>query len=112
MSTIFAKNLRMYRSIARMTQADLAKASGITRAVVNNYELARSEPSFETLCKMATVLGVDITDLVEDKGPSPDYIRRVLVTDEESALLQAYREADPIYRTVALDILRDHQRRT
>jgi hypothetical protein len=34
----------------------------------------------------------------------------MLVTDDEAGLLQAYREADPIYQNVALDILRSHRR--
>jgi len=110
MSINFARNLKAYRNAMRMTQADLAKAAGITRAVINNYELGRSEPSFDNLCKMADVLGVEITDLVEPEAQIPNYIRRIQVTDDESALVQAYREADPVYRAVALEILRNHRR--
>lgn len=110
MSIKFAKNLRAYRALAHMTQTDLAKAVGITRSVVNNYELGRSEPSFENLCRMADALGVEISDLVEGEEQIPDYIRRIQVTDEESALIQAYRKADPVYRGVALEILKNHRK--
>lgn len=109
MSKNFARNLRAYRAMANMTQTDLAKACEITRAAVNNYELGRSEPSFENLCKMAAALGVDIADLLSDKPSTPDYVRMAQVTDEESALLQLFREADPVYRGVAMDILRAHK---
>lgn len=107
MSNTFAKNLRAYRMLAGMTQADLAKATDTTRSSINNYEAAKSEPNFETLCLFARVLGVDITDLIQ--GQVPDFTRRMQVTDDESALLQAYRDADPVYRNVVLDILRSHK---
>lgn len=109
MSKTFAANLRAYRALAHMTQTDLAKAAGITRAMVNNYEQATSEPSFEALCRIATVLGVDVTDLIRE-GEIPDYVRKVQVTDDEAGLLQAYREAEPVYRTVAVEILRTHKK--
>ena len=109
MSKNFARNLRAYRAMANLTQTDLAKACEITRAAVNNYELGRSEPSFANLCKMAAVLGVEVTDLISDSLIIPNYVRVAQVTDEESALLQLFREADPVYRSVAMDILRAHK---
>lgn len=109
MSQIFAKNLRAYRMMSRMTQQDLASAAGVTRSAINNYEAGKSEPSFEALCHLADILGVSLTELVT-QHEIPDYARRELVTDDESAVLQAYREADPVYQSVALDILRSHRR--
>lgn len=109
MSKMFAENLRTYRQMANLTQEDLARSVSITRNAVANYESGRSEPNFEILCKFAEILGVDIMDLLSE-GTVPDYMRRVQVTDEEWALLQAYREADPIYQTVAMDVLRSHKR--
>ena len=110
MSKTFAENLRNYRLLNHMTQMDLAYASETTRSNINNYESGRSEPSFELLCRFANVLGVEITDLVEEHEGYPDMMRRTLVADEEAALLQAYRAADPVYQRVALDILRAHRR--
>ncbi len=110
MSRTFAKNLRAYRTMAHMTQADLAKAAETTRSAVNNYELAKSEPSFEVLCKFSTVLGVSFDDLINEHEYYQEFIRRVQVTDEEWAVLNAYRAADPVYRVIALDILRAHKK--
>lgn len=110
MSKTFGKNLKTFRALARMTQSDLANAASITRAAVNNYELGRSEPSFENLCRMAAALGVEITDLVGEQEQIPAYVRVMQVTDEESALLQAYRAAESTYQTVALDVLRAHRK--
>ena len=110
MSRTFGKNLKNYRMLAEMSMQDLANATGIGRSSINNYERSVAEPSFENLCTIARVLGVEITDLVEERESYPDYVMRVQVTDEESALLQAYREADPVYQNVALEILRSHRK--
>ena len=108
MSKVFADNLKTYRILADMTQTDLANAIGITRSAVNNYESAKSEPSFEVLCKFASKLGVSIMDLVEEHDPVPDFTRRIQVSDQEAFLLDIYRKADPTYQSVAVDILRAH----
>lgn len=110
MSKIFAVNLRTYRLLAGMTQNDLANATGITRSAVNNYECAKSEPSFAVLCRFAAALGVDLEVLVTEQHVTPDTVRRVQVTDAEWALLDVYRKADPTYQTVAYDILKAHRR--
>ena len=105
----FGRNLRHYRMMVGMTQEDLARATGVTRGSLSNYEINRTEPEFEFICRAAQVLGVSIDQLFADKVDN-DYIARMLVTDDEAGLLQAYREADPIYQNVALDILRSHRR--
>lgn len=110
MSKTFGKNLLAYRTMAGMTQEDLAKTAGITRNAVANYEVGRSEPKFEIACIFSRVLGVDLSDLLEEHTEYPNNIMRIQVTDEEHAMLQAFREADPIYRNVALDILRSHKK--
>ena len=110
MSKVFALNLRNYRLLAHMTQGELAEAAGITRASVNNYELGRSEPPFEVLCKFAEVLGVELSNLVTEHEIVGENHRKWLLSDEEAAIIQAYREADPIYQGVALTILREHKK--
>ena len=107
MSKVFGDNLRAYRVMAHMTQSDLANAAGTTRSAVNNYESAKSEPSFDMLCKFAYVLGVDIPDLLTEHEIQ-NYVRRVQVTDREAFLLDVFRKADPTFQSAAIDILRAH----
>lgn len=92
-----------------MTQADLAKAVGLTRSAINNYEAAKSEPAFQILVQIARVLGLDLTDLMVEHDSYPEYNRAMQVTEDEEFLLELYRHADPVYRQVAEDILRQHQ---
>nr|PZN43745.1 MAG: hypothetical protein DIU70_03370 [Bacillota bacterium] len=44
-----------------LSQQELAEAIGFSRPAVNSWEHGRSEPSFETLQKIATVLGKPLT---------------------------------------------------
>ncbi len=108
MSKVFADNLKLYRNLLGMTQTDLAMSAGITRSAVNNYESAKSEPNFEVLCKFASILGVDIDDLITNSNKIPEFTRRALITEDERFLLDIYRNADPTYQNVAIDILRMH----
>ena len=111
MSRMFAKNLKYYRIAAGLTQEDLAKSTGVTRSSIANYESNRSEPSFEFLCQAVRVLGVTMNELIEDRPEHPNFVRIAQVTDEEMALLQLYRNADPVFKNVAFDILGAHPRR-
>lgn len=109
MSDAFAKNLKAYRTMLNMTQEDLAKAVGIKRSALSNYELGRSEPDFEIFVRFSRVLGVDPLDLLREHETYPDYYRMMQVTEDEEFLLEIYRHADPVYQQVAEDVLQQHQ---
>ena len=108
MSKVFAENLRFYRRNLGITQEELARRVGTTRSSINNYESAKSEPNFEGLCCLTRELGVELDQLLLEQDYTVPYIYTRQVTDEEAALLDFYRKADPVYRSVALDILRSH----
>ena len=110
MSKIFAQNLRFYRRNLGITQEELARRVGTTRSSINNYESAKSEPNFEGLCYLTRELGVELDQLLLEQDYTVPYIHTRQVTDDEAALLSAYREAEPVYQTVALDILRQHKK--
>jgi len=107
-SKVFAENLRFYRRNLGITQEELARRVGTTRSSINNYESAKSEPNFEGLCCLTRELGVELDQLLLEQDYTVPYIYTRQVTDEEAALLDFYRKADPVYRSVALDILRSH----
>jgi transcriptional regulator with XRE-family HTH domain len=46
------------RSRARLSQAELARAAGMTRSVVNAYERGRRQPSVEALARLAGAAGL------------------------------------------------------
>ena len=98
----FEKRLKEARIRAGMTQADLARAVGVTKGAVGNYESGVSSPKETILIKLMEVLGVDANYLYQD------FIRTPVLTDEEARLLDAYRAADERARDDAFRMLAEH----
>lgn len=66
---VVGKNLGRLRREKKMTQAELAKASGITRVGYSKIERGETNPRAETLRKLARSLGVNISQLVTSVVP-------------------------------------------
>jgi transcriptional regulator with XRE-family HTH domain len=63
----FAEKLKKARENAGITQMKLAEQSGVALRTIQNWENDLRRPSkIETVQKVATVLGVDATDLLSD----------------------------------------------
>lgn len=56
----FASMLKQLREQSRLSQKDIADYLGITRQAVASYELAKREPDYEILKKLADYFGVSI----------------------------------------------------
>jgi transcriptional regulator with XRE-family HTH domain len=63
--TPFATNLRSIRTECMLSLADVGKLMGTSRQVVWSWETGRTEPTFEQLTRLATVLGVTTDDLLK-----------------------------------------------
>jgi transcriptional regulator with XRE-family HTH domain len=59
--------IRNRRSFLRLRQEDLAEISGVTIKTIHLVEQGKGNPSFETLEKLASILGLEI--LVQVKQP-------------------------------------------
>ena len=57
-------NLSTIRKSKRLTQAELAAASGINRVTIAKYETGRQEPTVENAYRLATALGVTVDALI------------------------------------------------
>ena len=55
----FSKQLKDLRRESKCSQAELAKAIGVSKSSINMYERGEREPSFETVRKLADHFGVD-----------------------------------------------------
>ena len=56
--------LRVWRELRNLTQADLARASGVNRVQIVEIEAGRSTGSVHTLRKLADALGVAVDDII------------------------------------------------
>lgn len=61
---ILAKNVRRLREHLEISQAKLGEAIGTDQAPVGLIELARSNPTLQTLEVLATALGTTVADLL------------------------------------------------
>lgn len=67
---MFSKNLRYYRLKNSLSKAELAKQSGLTPMAITNYENGTRKPNMDILKKLATVLGVHISDFLAVRNES------------------------------------------
>lgn len=81
LNQIIAVNLKALRQERNMTMGQLAKASGISKAMLSDMEKGNSNPTINTILKVATGLGVSYTQLMEP-------------VQKDSALVR-YDEAEP-----------------
>lgn len=56
--------LRVWREFRNLTQAGLARSSGVNRVQIVDIEAGRSSGSVHTLRKLATALAVSVDDLI------------------------------------------------
>jgi len=65
---LLARNLRRLRLQREWSQDDLADAAGVRQALVSALEVATSNPTLESLDKIAAALGVAVADLLVPGG--------------------------------------------
>jgi transcriptional regulator with XRE-family HTH domain len=66
------RNIKYYRELRGWTQEDLARLAGIVRATLGKYETGPNKPDYNTLKKLANLLGVTIDTLLDNSLPIPD----------------------------------------
>jgi transcriptional regulator with XRE-family HTH domain len=60
-----AEKLKELRNRAGLSQSELARASGLSLAAIQDYEQDRREPRFPSLVKLAAALGTDCRAFAE-----------------------------------------------
>ena len=83
------KEMRIKRGL---TQPDLSRATGISKATISNYELGRSTPDMRSLALLMDALDVDANYIMQDEIAEYTKIKTGMTSDE--ALLQTYRSLD------------------
>jgi transcriptional regulator with XRE-family HTH domain len=65
------KNIKVFRSIKQLSQADLADKAGISITFLSNIERGNNFPLAGTLCNLAKALDVEVFELFQgDLVPS------------------------------------------
>lgn len=92
---------------ANMKQADLARATGLSKGGISNYVMGRYEPKSDIISKLALALncsemwlmGYDVPK--ERKKNTPDKLQ---LTEGEKMLLELFRQIPKEQQTVFLEM--------
>lgn len=97
--------IKKYREENGFTQEDLARAIGTSKQAIFKYEkgVVTNIP-LDKVEMISAVLNVSPAELVGWVTETP----KSSLSENEERLLEAYRQADPLYRTVALEMLETH----
>jgi transcriptional regulator with XRE-family HTH domain len=113
-SSRLGQSLRLLRERAGLSIGALARETGLSKTSISNIEIGKSNPSLETMWRLANALRVTLGTLVGDDSPSmPHVIRSGDVPDFTSAsgglhariLSVAHRE----HRTELLELIFDKE---
>lgn len=123
---VFAQRLRERRKAAKVTQVELSEAVGYTKTAASTWERGLCMPPIDAIEEIALMLHTTATYLlgysdnpdvldaeqVKDSCEQASYAakqtRALALTDEEYALLTAYRAAQLVYQQAVIDILLAH----
>lgn len=61
------RNIRKYRTLANLTQKQLADMIGVNRTAVTQWETGYSTPLVGNVKAMAKIFNVDVADLMSDE---------------------------------------------
>jgi transcriptional regulator with XRE-family HTH domain len=73
----FSARLKELRAARGMTQADLAKAAGVTETYIGKLEAGRAAPGIDMVARLAKGLSTTVADLLpENDPPDPEEVLR------------------------------------
>lgn len=64
-SAKLGKNLKRIREAKKMSQGDVMRAMGCSRSYISNIENGKTNPTLETISKLAKVFGVNTGELLK-----------------------------------------------
>lgn len=79
---MFGKRIVELRKRQGLTQAELARAVGISRSALSLYEIEKREPDIETLSKLATLFNVPVGYILGNEHEVIDYANYTMDTPE------------------------------
>lgn len=96
---------------ARMKQADLARATGLSKGGISNYVTGRYEPKSDIISKLAKALNVSEMwlwgyDVPKDRIVKKDSPTEADLSEGEKMLLELFRRVPEDQQTLVLQMIR------
>ena len=79
------------RKNEKLTQEELAKKIDVTQKTYANYEIGKTEPTIDTLCKLADYFGVTVDYLIDHKTYQ---LQLPPLTDDKRKLIETLLKLD------------------
>jgi len=70
------RNIKQVRMARGLSQAELARRSGIAKATLSQLEVAKGNPTIETLFALTKVLGVPLGVVLQETADTPVHVSR------------------------------------
>ena len=96
---------------ARMKQADLARATGLSKGGISNYVTGRYEPKSDIISKLAKALNVSEMwlwgyDVPKERAVKKDSPTEAELSEGEKMLLELFRRVPEDQQTLVLQMIR------
>lgn len=91
---IFINNLKHFLNMTGKSQKIVALAIGVPVSTFSTWMVGKALPRMGTLQALADYFGCSITDLLEEKKNE----KEIILTEDEKALIEAYRSNDETIR--------------
>lgn len=104
MSSI-GENIERLRKEHGLSQDELAKLVGKTRAAISQYEHNETTPRMGVIERMAEVFGVQKSEIIETRI---EYSSVQFLSEDEEELIRLFRAVPPQARRAILSGLRDY----
>lgn len=88
----FKDNLKKYRKLNKMTQADLAQAVGAGVHTVKMWESGKHEPNVRMVVKICELFGISAEELCSEEIPQPE--NTVPLDSDKVALIEEIMKMD------------------
>lgn len=105
-----AEKIRLARKNVGFTQKDLGERLGVSAAMIAQYENGSRSPKIETLHRLATALGVCVSDLTPDlSAVYPEEVEAKMpdLPSDEKKILNLYRRLNNTGKAEALKRIED-----
>ena len=100
---ILGKRIAELRSKKGLTQEQLAELVGYSTNHISKLELARTNPSFELLIKIAAALNIELKDLFDFKDYiTPEHLRNDMIKIIKSSTDKQIKLLYKIFRSISI----------
>lgn len=92
---VFINNMKHYLNMTRKSQKEVADAIGVPVSTFSTWMVGKALPRMGKIQLLADYFNCKITDLIEEhEAKEPELV----LSDDEMALIKAYRSNDETYR--------------